>query len=106
MAQLPIELILLRQLASGLAPMFVVDAAGDLLFVNEPAERLLGVRFAELARVRRLCLFHHDPSHDDGALDGLAAQARAMATSVDVIAGREGDRYDMAAHDGGAFAKG
>lgn len=52
MAQLPIELILLRQLASGLAvPIFLVDAAGDLLFINEPAERLLGLRFDELGEM-------------------------------------------------------
>jgi PAS domain-containing protein len=52
MAQFPIELILVRQLASGLAvPTFVVDAAGALVFLNEPAERLLGVRFDELGEM-------------------------------------------------------
>lgn len=49
MAQFSIELILVRQLASGLAiPTFVADAAGSLVFLNEPAERLLGIRFDEL----------------------------------------------------------
>ncbi len=49
MAQFSIELILVRQLASGLAiPTVVADAAGSLVFINEPAERLLGVRFDEL----------------------------------------------------------
>lgn len=49
MAQFSIELILVRQLASGLAvPTFVADAAGTLVFINEPAERLLGVRFDEM----------------------------------------------------------
>ena len=44
----PIELILLRELADHLAtPIFVVDPGGDLLFYNEPAERLLGSRFDE-----------------------------------------------------------
>lgn len=48
-AQLPVELILIRELASGLAvPVFVVDAAGDLLYLNEAAEGLLGLRFDEL----------------------------------------------------------
>ena len=52
MAQLPIELILVRELAARLAvPIFVVDAAGDLLFINEAAERLLGMRFDELGDV-------------------------------------------------------
>jgi PAS domain-containing protein len=49
MAQLSIELILVRQLASGLAvPTFVTDGAGLLVFINEPAERLLGIRFDEI----------------------------------------------------------
>ena len=46
MAQHAVELILLRQWASYLTiPIFVVDAAGDLIFYNEPAEALLGRRF-------------------------------------------------------------
>lgn len=48
MTQHPIELILLRQLASYLAtPMFVVDAAGTLVYYNEAAEPLLGRRFED-----------------------------------------------------------
>src|SRR6476660_1287872 len=48
----PIELILMRELADHLAtPMFVVDTAGDLLFYNEPAERLLGSRFDETGKM-------------------------------------------------------
>lgn len=44
----PIEIILMRELAGHLAtPIFVVDTAGDLLFYNDPAERLLGSRFDE-----------------------------------------------------------
>jgi PAS domain-containing protein len=44
----PIELILMRELADHLAtPIFVVKPNGDLLFYNEPAERLLGSRFDE-----------------------------------------------------------
>lgn len=38
----------MRQLASYLAmPVFLVDAAGNLLFYNEPAEALIGRRFDE-----------------------------------------------------------
>jgi PAS domain-containing protein len=49
MAQQPIELILVRHLASRLAvPVFVVDAAGDLVYFNEPAEGVLGRRFEEI----------------------------------------------------------
>jgi PAS domain-containing protein len=47
--QRPIELILLRQLASYLdMPTFVVDSEGRLVYFNEPAEPLLGVRFDEV----------------------------------------------------------
>lgn len=49
MAQQSIELILFRQLATGLAvPVFLVDAAGDLVYLNEAAERLLGVRLDDV----------------------------------------------------------
>jgi len=52
MAQQPIELILFRQLATTLVvPVFLVDERGDLAFINEAAERLLGVRFDELDRL-------------------------------------------------------
>lgn len=48
-AQRPIELILLRQLAGYLdMPIFVVDGEGRLVYYNEPAEVLLGVRFDEV----------------------------------------------------------
>jgi len=48
MPQRPIELILTRQLASTLAmPVFLVDPAGTLVFYNEPAEAVLGMRFDE-----------------------------------------------------------
>jgi PAS domain-containing protein len=45
----PVELILVRHLASRLAiPVFVVDQVGDLIYFNEPAERVLGRRFDEI----------------------------------------------------------
>ncbi len=48
MSQKEIELILIRQLASYLAmAVFIVDASGNLVFYNEPAERILGHRFDE-----------------------------------------------------------
>lgn len=52
MAQQSIELILFRQLAASLTiPVFLVDAGGDLVFLNEPAEAILGVRFEEIDRL-------------------------------------------------------
>ena len=45
----PVELILARQFASGLAvPILIVDARGDTLFYNEPAGDILGRRFDEI----------------------------------------------------------
>ncbi|MDQ3870990.1 MAG: PAS domain-containing protein [Chloroflexota bacterium] len=49
MAQQEIELILARQLASSLAvPVLLVDARGDTLYYNEPAEAIFGRSFDEL----------------------------------------------------------
>jgi PAS domain-containing protein len=43
-----IELILLRQVAAHLAtPFFLVDPDGMLLYYNEPAEAILGLRYEE-----------------------------------------------------------
>lgn len=48
MAGQPIELILARQFGDTMSlPVFLVDPSGNLLYYNEPAEKLLGVRFAE-----------------------------------------------------------
>jgi PAS domain-containing protein len=48
MAQQEIEVILARQLADYLAlPIFLVDTDGNLLFYNEPAEKVLGHRYAD-----------------------------------------------------------
>lgn len=49
MAQQPVELILARQLASSLASaVLLVDASGDTVYFNEPAELILGRRFDEV----------------------------------------------------------
>jgi len=74
MPQRDIGLILMRQLASGMAvPMLIADETGDLLFFNEPAEVLLGQRFDEvgdmpLDRRRRIFAFRDEqgnPVPDD-----------------------------------------
>jgi len=52
MAQQAVELILMRQLASSLAvPVTLVDPKGDILYFNEPAEKLVGRRFDEVGRM-------------------------------------------------------
>ena len=49
MQQRAVELILARQLASSLTvPVLLVDARGDLLYINEPAEDIFGRRFDEI----------------------------------------------------------
>ena len=42
------------------------------------------VRVAAEAGVRRLALFHHDPSHDDAAIDALAARRPSLAVDTPV----------------------
>jgi PAS domain-containing protein len=45
-SQQPVEMILLRQLASYLTiPMWLMDGEGNLVYYNEPAEALLGIQF-------------------------------------------------------------
>jgi PAS domain-containing protein len=49
---LPIQIILIRQLAGYLGiPLFLVDPKGDLLFYNEPAEAIAGMRFEETGAI-------------------------------------------------------
>ena len=50
--QQPVEVILLKQLASHLAtPIFVVDPEGNLLYFNEPAEDILARRYDETGQL-------------------------------------------------------
>ena len=52
--------------------------------------------FAELAGVKRLMPFHHDPSHDDRLLDEMIAHARAAAPEgLEIVAGKEGSEIDL-----------
>lgn len=69
MAQQPIELILLRQWASYLdIPIWLMDVHGDLLFYNEPAEEILGLRFDEAGRINADDLSHmFVTTHADGS---------------------------------------
>ena len=47
-----------------------------------------GVRLAERAGVKRLVVFHHDPSHDDDFMDQVAAEAEAARPGT--VVAREG----------------
>jgi len=47
-----------------------------------------GVRFANEAKARKLCMFHHDPSHDDNMMEAIERQAAAARPGT--IAAKEG----------------
>jgi phosphoribosyl 1,2-cyclic phosphodiesterase/CheY-like chemotaxis protein len=57
------------------------------------------VRLAIGANVKRLFLFHHDPSHDDRFVAGMLAQARelasALGSAMKIDAAREGEQFEM-----------
>ena len=82
MAQKEIELILTRQLASPLAtPIFLVDAAGVLVYFNEPAEAILGQRFEETGELPAEALaqvFH--ATREDGT--PIAAEEMPLVIAV------------------------
>lgn len=69
MAQQEIEVILARNLASYLAiPIFIVDPDGTLMYYNDPAEKILGMRFAETGELRaEEWSTHFQPVHEDGS---------------------------------------
>lgn len=48
----------------------------------------MGAAVAEAARIRELCLFHHDPAHDDAFMDTLHERARTRFANTSVA--REG----------------
>ena len=54
---------------------------------------LRGIRLAEKANVKHLCLFHHDPSHDDDFMDTLAAEADDVRAGT--VTAREGQIIDL-----------
>jgi len=52
-----------------------------------------GIELANAAGAERLCLFHHDPDHDDDEMDKIAAKAKASRPGT--IVAREGLRVDI-----------
>ncbi len=56
------------------------------------------VAFAQRTGVKRLVTFHHDPGHDDAALDRLIEEARdSAAASCELLAGTEGTSFEVGA---------
>lgn len=116
LAQQPIELILLKQWASYLAiPIWLVDDTGNLLYYNEPAESLLGVRFEEAGEIHAdqlaehfqttrldgtpypneklpivVALFERVPSHDTVRVTGLDSVERILAITAFPVEGQGG----------------
>jgi PAS domain S-box-containing protein len=91
MPQMPIELILLRQCASNLAmPIWLVSEHGDLLFYNESAEAILGVRFDEAGEM---------PSEDLAAMfqtkaeDGSPLEADDLPVNIALRERRPAHRW-------------
>jgi phosphoribosyl 1,2-cyclic phosphodiesterase len=57
------------------------------------------VSLAQDADIKKLVLFHHEPEHDDKAMDGVVAAARKFAKSrkqaLEVIAAQEGVKVTL-----------
>ncbi len=71
--QHPIELILARRLAESMShPVWITDALGNLVFYNEPAEGILGVRFGEAGEMPASALAERFVTED---LDGTEMPA-------------------------------
>jgi PAS domain-containing protein len=81
--QWAIEMIIMRQLASHLAtPIVVIDTQGDLVYYNEPAERIFGRRFDEVGTLPRTQWLNTVRTvQEDGSI--TAPGDRALIKAVD-----------------------
>ena len=80
MSAKPIELILLRQLASRLPmPVALVDAQGDVVYINPATERLLGLDQAAMAGYPTS---RFDELLDPREPDGSPMESRHMSIMV------------------------
>jgi len=52
-------------------------------------------RFAQLVGAKRLACFHHDPAHDDAAIDRLVDLTHRAADGVGVFGAREGETISL-----------
>jgi PAS domain S-box-containing protein len=99
MAQHEVEIILMRELASKLSSgIFLVDPEGNLLFYNEAAEELLGMRFDETGAMAMADWSEHftptderGETHDPHHLPlGRVVQSRRPAHGSFWIAAQDG----------------
>jgi phosphoribosyl 1,2-cyclic phosphodiesterase len=84
------------------ADLVVFDAMyslADAISVKEDwghSSNIVGVELCQLARVRHLCLFHHEPVHDDLAIAAILRETRRLEEIT-----RTGARLEVtAAYDG------
>jgi PAS domain-containing protein len=78
--QAPVELILLKHWASYMAtPIWIMDATGDLLFYNEPAEQILGKRFDEAGEINAKAISELFETSD---VDGSPLENHALPVVV------------------------
>lgn len=82
MSQKEIEVILARHLASYLAmPVFLVDPEGTLVYYNDPAEKILGLRFAETGELTASeWSTRFTPTYEDGS--PMAADALPLVIAL------------------------
>lgn len=76
----PIELILLRQWSTYQAiPVWIMDAEGNLLFYNESAEAVLGLRYVEAGMIHANDLAER---FQTTALDGSAVPTEELPVVI------------------------
>ena len=61
------------------------------------SSNIVGVELCQMARARRLCLFHHEPVFDDAAIDGVLAETRRLEQ---ITRGSAAQLQISAAYDG------
>lgn len=89
-----VELILLRQLLSRLPlPATLVDAEGDLVYINAATERLMGLNYEELGERPLVSLDFLDPRRPDGS--PMSIREMPLATALHE---RRPQQYRMIVH--------
>jgi PAS domain-containing protein len=118
-----VEIILMRQAASYLAmPIFVVGPKGDLIYFNEPAEQLLGMRYDETGEMPVeewstmfvptnddgtiiemednplvIAVQHLRPAHKELWIEGLDGERRRLSVTAFPLIGQHERRLGAAA---------
>ncbi|HKY77413.1 MAG TPA: PAS domain-containing protein [Acidimicrobiia bacterium] len=89
-----VELILLRQLLSRLPlPATLVDAEGDVVYINGATERLMGLDYEALGERPLVSWEFLDPRHPDGS--PMAIREMPLATA---LLERRPQQYRMIVH--------